>query len=101
MRIINEDVQLVRIYDNVPLTASKIGSALQRAYSNKMYARFYNNKFFIQVNFARDGNISVASNIRNPQFIADLYKRNRQRWTLPLVKSFLYQWLSISRKLLY
>lgn len=101
MKIVNEDVQLIKVYGNVPLTASRIGNAIQRAYSNKMYAKFYTDKYFIQVNFARDGNISVSSNIRTPQFVSDLWRKNKQGWTIPLVKSFIYQWLQISRKILY
>lgn len=101
MIIKNEDIQLIKIHNNVPITTARIGNALQRAQSNKMYAKFYTDKYFIQVNFARDGNISVSSNIRSPQFINDLLRKNRQGWTMPLVKSFLYQWLQISRKMLY
>lgn len=97
----NEDIQLIKIHSNVPITSARIGNALQRAYSNKMYAKFYTDKYFVQVNFARDGNISVSSNIKSPQFINDLSKKSRQGWTMSLVKSFLYQWLQISRKMLY
>lgn len=101
MKIHNEDIQLIKIYGNVPLTSSKIGTALQRAQSNKMYAKFYTDKYFVQVNFARDGNISVSSNIRSPQFVNDLWRKSRQGWTMSSVKAFLYQWLQISRRLLY
>lgn len=96
--IIKDDIQLVRISPGVALTPVRISNALQRAYSNKMYAKFYTDRYFIQVNFARNGDISVSSNIRSPQFIADLSRRSSRGWTLPIVKSFIYQWLQISRR---
>lgn len=100
-RVLSDDVQIVKVSPGVPLSSSRISSALQKAYSNKMYAKFYVNKLFIQVNFARDGNISVSSNIRSPQFVADLARYSKQGWTLPKVKSFVYQWVTLSRRLLY
>lgn len=100
-RIITDDIQLIRISPGVPLTSMRISTALQRAASNRMYAKFYTDKYFIQVNFARDGDISVSSNIRSPQFVSDLWRKSKQGWTIPVVKSFLYQWLQISRKVLY
>lgn len=99
-KIINDDIQMIKLSPGVPLTTTRVSNAIQRAYSNKMYAKFYTNKFFIQVNFARNGDISVSSNIRSPQFVNDLYRRNKQGWTLPLVKSFVYTWMQINRRTL-
>lgn len=99
-KILNDDIQLIRVSPGVPLTPTRINTALQRAYSNKMYAKFYTDKYFIQVNFARDGSISVASNIRLPAFVNDLSRRSSKKWTIPDVKSFIFQWLQISRNLL-
>lgn len=100
-RILNDDVQLVKINSGTILTPYMISSALQKAYGNKMYAKFYTNKLFIQVNFARDGNISVSSNIRSQAFLQDLWKKNQQGWTMSNVKAFIYQWMQISRRVLY
>lgn len=100
-RIINDDVQLVKVNPGTVLTPSVVGQVIQRAYSNKMYAKFYTDKIFIQVNFARNGDISVSSNIRSPVFINDLWKKNQNGWSIPLVKSFIYQWMQVSRRTLY
>lgn len=100
-RILNDDVQLIRIGRNTVLSPVIIQRALQRAYSNKMYAKFYTDKYFIQVNFMRDGTISVASNIRNQAFLQDLWKKNQQGWTMAYAKSFVYQWLQLSRRVLH
>lgn len=100
-KILNDDVQLVRLYPNSVLTPAKISQILHKAYGNKMYAKFYTDKFFIQVNFARNGDISVSSNIRHQGFLNDLWKKSQIGWTMPVVKSFVYQWMQISRRVLH
>lgn len=100
-RILNDDIQLIKINKGTVLTPSMVGQAIQRAYSNKMYAKFYTDKFFIQVNFARNGDISVSSNIRSPIFVNDLWKKNQSGWSISKVKAFIYQWMSLSRRTLY
>lgn len=100
-RIINEDVQLIHIGPNTALTSIAVDTALRRAQSNKLYAKFYTDKVFIQVNFARDGNISVSSNIKTPSFMSEYSRLSNQGWTFTSVKNFVYQWMQISRKVLY
>lgn len=100
-KILNDDVQLIRLYPNSALTPAKISQVLQRAQGNKMYAKFYTDKYFIQVNFARDGNISVSSNIRHQGFLQDLWKKNQIGWNMANVKAFIYQWMSLSRRVLH
>lgn len=100
-RILNDDVQLVRVYHNTVLTTQRISLILQKAYHNKMYARFYTDKLFIQINFARNGDISVSSNIRSQAFLADYYRKSKQGWTFQNVKAFVYQWMQVSRRTLY
>lgn len=99
-RILNDDIQLIKVGSSTVLTPVMIGRALQKAYGNKMYAKFYTDKFFIQVNFARDGNISVSSNIRSQAFLQDLWKKNQQGWNMNNVKSFIYTWMQVSRRTL-
>lgn len=100
-KILNDDVQLVRLYPNSELTPAKINQVLQKAYGNKMYAKFYTDKHFIQVNFARDGNISVSSNIRHQGFLQDLWKKSQIGWNMANVKAFVYQWMQVSRRVLH
>lgn len=100
-RILNDDVQLIKISPGTTLTPVMIDRVLHKAYGNKMYAKFYTDKLFIQVNFARDGNISVSSNIRHQGFLQDLWKKNQIGWTMANVKAFIYQWMQISRRSLH
>ena len=100
-KILNDDVQLIRLYPNTALTPAKISQVLQKAHGNKMYAKFYTDKYFIQVNFARDGNISVSSNIRHQRFLQDLWKKNQQGCNLANVKAFVFQWMKLSRRVLH
>lgn len=100
-RIYNEDVQLIRVGPGVNLTPAMIDNAMHRAMGNKMYAKFYTDKVFIQINFARDGNISVASNVRTMSFVNDLAYNNRLGWTYSSAKAFIYKWMNVSRTLLY
>ena len=98
MRIVDESVQMVHISPSESLTPNTINQVLHRARLGYTYARFYTDKVFIQVNYMRDGTISVSSNIRNPAFLID-YKRNESYgWTESRVKYFVYQWMSHYRK---
>ena len=101
MKIINEDVQLIHISPTTKLTPPMITSILYRAMGNKMYAKFYTDKVFIQVNFAKDGTISVASNIRDGAFLRDYNNKCRIGWNFALVKSFIYQWMQASRSTIW
>lgn len=94
-------VQLIHVGPHTVLSPHIITNAIQKAYNRKLYAKFYTDKYFIQVNFAWNGNISVSSNIRNQAFLQDLYKKNQEGWNLSNVKSFCYQWMQISRRTLY
>lgn len=100
MVILKDDVQIVKVSPGVPLSPTVINNALFRANSNKMYAKFIINNLFIQVNFMRDGTISVSSNIRTPSFVNDLAVKSRKGWTFAIVKAFVYQWLTLSRRTL-
>lgn len=100
-KILRDDIQIIKLSPGVPLTSARISVALQRARSNYLYAKFCSGDLFIQVNFARNGDISVSSNIRTPAFVNDLSKKSRQRWTIPLVKSFVYQWMQLSRRIIF
>ena len=99
--IIKEGVQLIHIGPNTDLTMTAINYALLRAKSRSMYAKFYTDKNFIQVNFMKDGTINVSTNIRYPACVNDLWKKNQIGWSLPLAKAFVYQWMQLSRRVIY
>lgn len=98
VRIVDESVQLIHIDKDTVLSPSLVGDTIQRAYSNRMYAKFYTDKYFIQVNFSRDGNISVSTNIRSPQFIQDLWVNDRSGWSINKIKAFVYRWMQVQRR---
>lgn len=97
---ITESVVFIHLSPNDPLTLDTINKALLTAMSNRMYAKFYTDKWWIQVNFMKDNTINVSTNIRLQSCINDLWKKSQYGWTFSLVKSFVYQWLSVYRKLL-
>lgn len=98
MKILNESIQLIHIKPNVPLSASAVSYALQMASANRMYAKFYTDKYFIQVNFLKDYTISVSSNITLPHFIQSLRRYESRGWTFSSVKQFVYQWMQLNRR---
>lgn len=99
--IIKEEVQIVYASRETPLPLTVINRALLKAYSNRMYAKFIiEDNLFIQVNFMKDNTINVTTNIRLPGLIADLQKKTSYGWTIALAKQFVYQWISLSRRIL-
>lgn len=103
MKILDEDMtKLIHVSPDTNLTPAIIGDAINQAYGLRTFAKFYTDKFYIQVNFDRiNQTITVASNIRSPQFTYDLYRNDKWGWNLPRVKAFIYQWMQISRRTLY
>ena len=100
VRRVVEGVQMIHIGPNTALTSTQISYALRRASASRMYAKFYTDKYFIQVNFMRDYTINVSSNIRTPSFVNDLHRKEKIGWTIPLVKQFVFQWMQLSRRTL-
>jgi hypothetical protein len=98
MKILVESVQMIHIGPNTVLTPTSIQYALQLAASNKMYAKFYTDKYFIQVNFMKDNTINVSSNIMMMQFVSDFHRNEKLGWSFSRAKNFVYQWMQISRR---
>lgn len=98
MKILDESTQLIHISPTTVLTATQVQYALQMASCNFMYAKFYTDKYFIQVNFMKDHTINVSSNITIPQFVQDLRRNERLGWNISRAKNFVYQWMQISRR---
>lgn len=98
---LNEVTQMIHVNSSTTLTPAQIDKVLIRAKEDYMYAKFYTDKYFIQVNFMKDGSISVASNIRADAFLNDYRRNERQGWKYATVKTFIYQWMQVYRKILY
>lgn len=99
--VIKEGIVHYKIQPNEELTLPKIEQALKAAFSNKYYAKFSTDKYFIQVNFNTDGSIAVSSNIICGQFLQDLVKMNKFGWNYTRVKTFIYNWMQLHRASLY
>lgn len=100
MKIRNESIQLIHVPPNKPLTMTQIQYAMQMASANRMYAKFYTDKYFIQVNFMKDYTINITSNINLPHFAQSLRRYEARGWTFTSAKEFVYKWMQQSRGLL-
>lgn len=98
LKIINENVQMIHIGPTTKLTSTSILYALQRARASRTYAKFYTDKYYIQVNYMKDGSVNVASNITNIAFSNDLRRLDQQGWNDSRAKEFIYRWLQINRR---
>lgn len=98
MKIIDESVQMIHIGPHTALTQTAVQYALQRAAADRMYAKFYTDRYFIQVNFMKDQTINVSSNIKAPQFVQSLWKYEQQGWTMATTKQFVYLWMQTNRR---
>ena len=95
-----ESTQLIHIDPNTTLTSTRINQVLISAKGCNSYAKFYTDKYFIQVNFMKDNTINVSTNIRLSQCIQDLWRKNKIGWNIDLAGQFVYQWMTVYRKLL-
>lgn len=95
---INENIQLIHISSNNELKYTAIKHAMVMAKTNKDYAKFYTDKWYISVHFERDGSVTLASNIKSLDFIRDKTKVERQKFTLDLYSNFIYVWMNRVRK---
>jgi len=100
IRKIKEDVKMIRLGANTALTTSQISKAVQDAFGSRGSAKFCTDKLWIQVSFLRDGTPVVSSNIRSQRFLRDYHEKSK-RWTIQSIKSFVYQWMQLSRRTLY
>ena len=98
VRRIKEGVQMIHVGPNTALTLTQIQMVCRKAKMNYMYAKFYTDKYFIQVNFMRDNTINLSTNIKNPSFITQYRRYEKEGWTFGRVVEFIYGWMQIKRR---
>lgn len=97
--LINESTQLIHVDSTHELTKSVISYALNSARSSRRYAKFYSNKYYINVTFQRDGTILIASNYKSDfVFNKKLKEIESYKYGLYTTTYFIWYWMNIIRK---
>ena len=98
--ILEEGTQLIHVSADTELTKSVINFALVSARTSRRYAKFYSNKYYIEVTFQRDNSIRIASNYRyNYQFDRELTKLENRPFKLVDTINFIWLWMNRIRKI--
>jgi hypothetical protein len=98
--ILQEGTQLIHVSATSELTKSVINYALVSARTSRRYAKFYSNKYYIEVTFQRDGTTRIASNYRtNTQFNKQLVNIDSRPFRLSETVNFIWLWMNRIRKL--
>ena len=98
--ILTEGTQLIHVSADAELTRQVINFALVSARTSRRYAKFYSNKFYIEVTFQRDGTVRIASNYRlNILFNRQLVDIERKPFRITETVNFIWIWMNRIRKL--
>lgn len=98
--ILIENTQLIHVSANTELTKNVINYTLVSARTARKYAKFYSNKYYIEVTFQRDGTVRIASNYRyNYQFNRQIIELENQPFKLGRYINFIWLWMNRIRKL--
>jgi hypothetical protein len=104
MLIINEDLleegtQLIHVSSDVELKKQVINFALVSARTSFRSAKFYSNKYYIEVTFQRDGTVRISSNYRtNPTFNRQLNLIDDKPYRQADTTNFIWLWMNKIRK---
>lgn len=98
--LITESTQLIQVSNKTELKQSVINYALLTAKANRRYAKFYSNKYYIEVTFQRDNTVRIASNYRtNVMFNKQLVKLDSMPFRIGSVTNFIWLWMNRLRKM--
>lgn len=98
--ILNEGTQLIHVSTDTELKKNVINYALTSARTSRRYAKFYSNKYYIEVTFQRDGTVRIASNYRtNTLFNKQLVAIDSRPFKLGDTVNFIWLWMNRIRKL--
>lgn len=98
--LITESTQLIQVSNKTELKQSVINYALLTARANRRYAKFYSNKYYIEVTFQRDNTVRIASNYRtNVMFNKQLVKLDSMPFRIGSVTNFIWLWMNRLRKM--
>ena len=97
--ILTEGTQLIHVSADTELTRQVINFALVSARTSRRYAKFYSNKFYIEVTFQRDGTIRISSNYRNNiLFNRQLTQLEDKPFRITETVNFIWIWMNKIRK---
>lgn len=100
LQFLIEGTQLIHVSGDTELKKSVINYALLSAKASRRYAKFYSNKYYIEVTFQRDGSIRIASNYRiNALFNRQIYNLDNNKFHLGETINFIWLWMNKIRKL--
>ena len=98
--ILEEGTQLIHVSADTELTKAVINFALVSARTSLRYAKFYSNKYYIEVTFQRDYTVRIASNYRtNPTFNRQLNIIDSHPFKQSDTVNFIWLWMNKIRKL--
>lgn len=98
--LITESTQLIQVSNKTELKQSVINYALLTARANRRYAKFYSNKYYIEVTFQRDNTVRIASNYRtNVVFNKQLVRLDSMPFRIGSVTNFIWLWMNRLRKM--
>lgn len=98
--ILNEEVQRIKCNKDKEVTNKVITNALLKARWRYHYARFYTNKYYIEVSFRNDGTVQISSNYRcNMVFNKAIKQLENKKYTIGNVTYFIWLWINRIRKL--
>ena len=97
--ILTEGTQLIHVSADSELTKSVINFALCSARASRRYAKFYSNKYYIEVTFQRDGTVRISSNYRlNVLFNRQIVELEKHPFRLTDTVNFIWLWMNRIRK---
>lgn len=98
--ILTEGTQLIHVSADTELTRQVINFALVSARTSRRYAKFYSNKYYIEVTFQRDGTVRISSNYRfNTLFNRQLYELEKKPFRITETVNFIWIWMNKIRKM--
>ena len=98
--ILTEGTHLIQVSSQNELKQSVIKYALLDAKATRRYAKFYSNRYYIEVTFQRDGSIRIASNYRtNVTFNRQLVDIDGKPFRVGAVTNFIWLWMNRIRKM--
>lgn len=98
--LLDEGTQLIHVSADTELKKNVISFAITSARTSRRYAKFYSNKYYIEITFQRDGTIRIYSNYRtNTMFNKQLVAIDGRPFKLGDVVNFIWLWMNRIRKI--
>lgn len=98
--LLTEGTQLIHVSADTELKKDVINFALMSARISLRYAKFYSNKYYIEVTFQRDHTVRIASNYRtNPMFNRQINQIDNRPYKQLETVNFIWLWMNRIRKL--